>query len=658
MKLVFLIATAILFMYVSTQAQTVEHAYRFTNNFQVAQPTCASDLVPVKSPGSCPDQISPGAFTDDILTCGINRKVYHTNLNYGLKYENTDGAVSETYTIQMYVKNTNWGKTRTRILDFSDGQLDQGIYFKEIPGTMERCIDFFPSGISGSCPFFNTTTYYLLTFTRNGQTGIVDMYVNNTLLVSYHDIEKKYVGKAGVPIYIYRDDAIVTCESGEANFAYLSFTNYHSTQAAVSKVYREVCATSSINVMADFSITPNPSCGNSDIKVTYTGILPSPTGYTFKWNFDGAKVLSGSGRGPYTLRWSSLGTRKVTLQITNDFCGKELINIKETVVSYTRISTSLDDKQCQGSASLTINPLNGISPFQFSIDSIHYQSSNVFTVISKDYKIFVKDYNGCVSDTLIKVNLKGAIQLQTLADTTLCFGQNIQLRTIGNVLDYSWSPSTGLDNALIKDPVASPEQTTRYIITAKDKNCSTSDTVTITVIPEVKVNVTPDAEIIPYKPFQLNASSNQLSGISGVNFAWSPSYGLNNPLISNPTATLVSSQLYTVTLSTPQGCQGQGVVQLTVVPPSVIMLPDAFTPDGDGKNDVLFPVSKSITSLNYFTVYNRWGQVIYSSKNLNEGWDGRLKGAQLESGTYVWKIEAVTNMGDIINKSGTVLLIR
>ena len=658
MKLIFLIATAILFIWINSHAQTVEHAYRFTNNLLVSAPTCAADLVQAKALGSCPDQNNPGSFVDDVLTCGVRRKVYHTNLNYGLRYENTEGAVAETYTIQMYIKNTSWGKDRVRIIDFSDGQLDQGIYFRDIPGTTDRCLDFSPNGISGACPFFNTTTYYLLTFTRDGQTGILDIYVNNTLLVSYNDSDKKYVAKAGTPIYVYRDDSIIPCESGEANLAYLYFSNYYSPQAAVSKAYREICTTSSVNVMGDFSISPNPSCGNADIIVTYTGILPSSTGYTFKWDFNGAKILSGSGRGPYTLRWNSIGTKSVTLRVINDLCGKELINTKQTVVSYTKISTALDEKLCQTTASLTINTLNGISPFQFSIDSVHYQSSNVFSVISRDYKIFVKDYNGCVSDTLIKVDLKGTIQLQTLTDTTLCFGQNIQLSTTGNVSDYSWSPAIGLDNASIKDPVASPEQTTQYIVTAKDKTCSTTDTVTVRVIPEIKVIVTPNSEITANEPFQLNASSTQLSGISSASFEWSPPYGLDNAMMSNPVATLTASQLYTVTVSTPQGCRGEGTVLLTVNPPSTFLLPNAFTPDGDGKNDLLLPVTIGITSLNYFMVYNRWGQVMYSSKSLTEGWDGRVKGIEMGSGTYVWKVEAVTNSGKIINKTGNVLLIR
>lgn len=658
MKSGFLQTIVFLFLHIVCLAQNVENSYRFSNNFKVAEPACSADLIQAKALGSCTSAPAPGAFIPDNLDCQISRTVYHINMNYGLMYANTEGTVSETYTIQMYIKNTNWGKTRTRIIDFSNGQLDDGIYFKNLNGSTDRCIDLYPTGIAGDCPYFKLDKYYLLTFTRNGQTGIMDVYINDKLFVSYNDSGKKYVGKAGVPIYIFRDDSQVSCESGEANFAFLSFTNYYSSQSGITTSYQNICSVANNNISADFSIDPRLTCSNKNIKVAYTGVLPSPTGYTFKWDFDGATVISGSGKGPFLIHWNSAGDKKVTLTIKNDVCGKEIVNSKFTHVSFMSLETVLNDNKCDGNATLTINPQGGISPFQYSIDSVNFQPSNIFNVVARDYKVFVKDYNGCINDTLVSVKLKGKIQLKTLTDTTICIGQEIQLLTTTNVTNYSWSPVVGLDNPSMLQPFALPRQTTSYIITATDKNCSSKDTVTVTVIPEIQVLVTPDADIPANKPFPLTASSSQLTGISGVSYMWSPTYGLNNSAISNPNATLKASQTYSVTLSTIQGCSGTGKVTLTVIPPAIITLPDIFTPDGDGKNEVLVPIASSIVSLNYLRIYNRWGEVIYFSKQLNEGWDGKIKGIKSESGVYIWKMEAITKSGEIISKNGTVLLVR
>ena len=658
MKSGFLSITILLFLSGICLAQNVENSYRFYDDFEVAAPACSKDLEPVKALGSCSVGNKEGDFITDNVGCSPSRSVYHTNMNNGLRFANSEGTVSETYTIQMYVKNTRWGSTRTRIIDFSNGQDDEGIYFKSTNGSPDRCIDFFPNGISGSCPFFKTDQYYLITLTRNGQTGIVDLYADNSLLASYRDTDKKYVGKAGVPIYIFRDDAEVSCESGEANFAFLSFKNYYFSRSAVSSANNDICIMANINVAADFLIDPSPSCGSKSIKVAYSGYLPSETGYSFQWDFDGATIVSGSGKGPYALRWISPGTKKVTLTITNDACGKKVVNTKPTIVSFTDVEAVVDDKQCKGNATLTINPLNGNSPFQYSIDSVNFQASNVFNVTTKDYKVFIKDDNGCIKDTLIRVSLKGTIQVKTMPDTTICSGQKIQLLTTGNVSEYSWSPAADLDDAQRKDPFASPEQTTQYVITATDRDCFKKDTVIVTVIPEIQVVLTPDSTIPANKAFQLNASSPQLADIQDVSYAWSPPYGLSSATISDPKTTLGDSQIYTVILSTVQGCSGTGKVQLTVVPPALITLPDAFTPDGDGKNEVLVPITKRITSLKYLRIYNRWGEVIYFSKELNEGWDGKIRGNKSDSGAYVWEMQAVTNEGEVISKNGTVLLIR
>jgi hypothetical protein len=258
MKSGFLPIIILLFLSTICRAQNVENSYRFYDDFKVAAPACSKDLEPVKALGSCSAGSKEGNFISDNVGCRPSRTVYHTNMNYGLRYANTEGTVSETYTIQMYIKNTRWGSTRTRIIDFSNGQDDEGIYFKSTNGSPDQCIDFFPNGISGTCPFFKTDQYYLITLTRNGQTGMVDLYADNSLLASYRDTDKKYVGKAGVPIYIFRDDAEIPCESGEANFAFLSFNNYYSSPSAVSDANSAICILANMNVAADFLV--DPSC--------------------------------------------------------------------------------------------------------------------------------------------------------------------------------------------------------------------------------------------------------------------------------------------------------------------------------------------------------------------------------------------------------------
>jgi gliding motility-associated-like protein len=87
-------------------------------------------------------------------------------------------------------------------------------------------------------------------------------------------------------------------------------------------------------------------------------------------------------------------------------------------------------------------------------------------------------------------------------------------------------------------------------------------------------------------------------------------------------------------------------------------MPTGFTPNGDGKNDYFKPFMVGITNLTYFRVYNRWGQLMFSTAKLNDGWDGRVTGGEQPSGTYVWMVQGTTRDGKVITKKGTVTLIR
>ncbi|MCF0039984.1 T9SS type B sorting domain-containing protein [Dyadobacter fanqingshengii] len=642
--------------------QTVRHTYRFYKTFDVAAPECGPALTPVKALGNCPAPATDGSFVNDVLPCGVQRTIYQNNLNWGLMYPNTEGAITDNYTIQMYIKPTNWGKTWARIIDFSNGGSDQGIYFKDRNGSADRCIDFYPYGIAGACPFFNTNTYYLMTFTRNGQTGIMDVYVDNTLFASYNDADARYVGKAGTPIYIFRDDQSVSCESGQANFAYLSFTDQYYSKADVDETFNEICFTANINPNADFSIAPQAICkADQNVEIKYTGTIPLPgAGYTFEWDFDGAEVISGTGMGPYVLKWNTTGEKDVALTIVNIKCGNKIVNIKQATVSDLSLTTTLEPGTCDKTSegTLTVTGKGGSTPYQYSIDSVNYQADASFKLFPADYRVFMKDSDGCVVKEPVKVEFSSNITVQTIADTVICAGGSVQLTTTSNAQNFAWEAQASLDNPTAKDPVASPLTTTQYIVNASLGVCNLRDTVTIQVAPAIEVKATRDALIDINVPFQLVASSPQVMNLNDATFTWSPPTGLNNPSSPSPIATLQADQSYTIAVTSGMGCTGKAIVNLRVRRRENLTVPTAFTPNGDGKNEILMPVINDITSLNFFKIYDRWGELVFYTKELNKGWDGTFDGKPAVSGTYVWMIEGISNEGKVMRKNGSAMLIK
>ena len=135
----------------------------------------------------------------------------------------------------------------------------------------------------------------------------------------------------------------------------------------------------------------------------------------------------------------------------------------------------------------------------------------------------------------------------------------------------------------------------------------------------------------------------------------------SDPKIANPIVTVGATGdvvQYQVITSTIAGCKGEGYVTIRVYKGPDIYVPSGFTPNGDGKNDRFTPFPVGMKSYTYFRVFNRWGQLVFSTTRLNDGWDGKLGGKDQQSGVYVWMIEGLTKDDRVITKRGTVALIR
>lgn len=143
----------------------------------------------------------------------------------------------------------------------------------------------------------------------------------------------------------------------------------------------------------------------------------------------------------------------------------------------------------------------------------------------------------------------------------------------------------------------------------------------------------------------------------GNAYSWSPATGLNNPNTANPTATLATDQEYQVSISTAGGCTTVDTVLVRRYKEHVYVA-NVFSPNGDGKNDMLLPNLVGVRELRVFRVFNRAGKKIFETSRSGHGWDGRVNGELLPVDTYVWSVEVITNEGTRVVKNGTVSLLR
>lgn len=244
------------------------------------------------------------------------------------------------------------------------------------------------------------------------------------------------------------------------------------------------------------------------------------------------------------------------------------------------------------------------------------------------------------------------------ADAIICYNTSIQLHGSTDGSSWLWAPANRLDDATSLNPVAYPPRTTDFILSAYDtKGCPKPgrDTVTIKVLPKMRVSAGNDTAVITGQPLQLFATG-------GETYVWSPAIYLSSASIANPIALYVDPSTgikYKVIAYDENGCSDSAYVTVKVFKTKpTVFVPTGFTPNNDGKNDILRPIAVGIKSIDYFTIYNRWGQVLFTTTVNGKGWDGKVNGQFQASGTFVWMVKATDYTGTAYFEKGVVTLIR
>ena len=168
----------------------------------------------------------------------------------------------------------------------------------------------------------------------------------------------------------------------------------------------------------------------------------------------------------------------------------------------------------------------------------------------------------------------------------------------------------------------------------------------------LNIQASPDQQIDQGQHVQLNVAG------GGTHFSWSPVTWLSNPSIANPVASPRIDIFYIVTVTNDLGCKDTDTVFIKVNPIPGIYVPTAFTPNNDGINDIFKPTLGEDFTLKDFSIYNRWGQKIFSTIQKGVGWNGKINGIVQNSGVYVWIVAATDITGKLEEKKGTLILIR
>jgi gliding motility-associated-like protein len=436
------------------------------------------------------------------------------------------------------------------------------------------------------------------------------------------------------------------------------------------------------------------------------------------------------------------GTYTVNARVVGSLCGGFTSNIlveEPTLVTASAVPAVASCANNDGVIDITAG--GGNPGYEYSIDNgVTYQTANQFLnlPVGNYNNIKVRDAYGCTVFLSATIAINDTMRLELGPDSTICFGSSITLIPQTNALTdtFKWSPKATLNFDTVKTPIAKPNDTTKFYLTAKWGVCTRKDSISINVLHKPVANAGNDTTVC-YKtnatlfgsasnlsgtvnfawspPDSLNSPNTAITGVrldttrqftltvtdnygcnfsvtdsvivfmqpqliafagndtnaiinrdhqlqatgrNAVSFVWSPTGPLNNPFIANPLAVMQHDTYFYVHITDAIGCTDDDTVFIKVYEGPTYYLPNAFTPNGDTRNDIFFPTPVGIRSTDYFRVFDRYGKLMYETRQWMQGWDGTLKGKPSASGTYVWMIKGIDRNGAVVEMKGTVILLR
>ncbi len=282
-------------------------------------------------------------------------------------------------------------------------------------------------------------------------------------------------------------------------------------------------------------------------------------------------------------------------------------------------------------------------------------NKTVRPVGSTTVRVIGYDEHGCSEIKSTNIRVIQPLKMFAAQGDTLCIGESKQLIATG-ASTYKWYPENGLSNTSVANPVAKPVETTIYNVIGKDAfNCFT-DTAQIKVVVgrPTPINIGRDTVITAGTSFQLNVlSNNSINGGTDQirKWRWGGAASISCPTCPTPEVKLSNDACISCTVVNNYGCVSTDTLCIkTLCPATELFVPNAFSPDGDGVNDVLLVQGKGVKLIKSFRIYNRWGQLVFEKANFSPGdpayaWNGTAFGKAVTPDVFVYVSEVICEKG-------------
>ncbi len=321
---------------------------------------------------------------------------------------------------------------------------------------------------------------------------------------------------------------------------------------------------------------------------------------------------------------------------------------------------------CPGTGAIlgsAVPATGGTPPYQFSwspttgLSSSTVANPTINIASPAFYILTVRDLNDSLAYDTVNVAISNIAQYTAGLDTAYCYGvvpgchlgNPINASTVG--CTFNWIPATGLNNPTSPNPIANPIVTTTYSLTVSQGGCSKQTGKVKVTLLKINLNLnTHDTTINEGVTITLISTS------TATSYTWTPiNVFIKYPFTATPDVSPINTTTYLVQATDTNGCFSSDTVIVRVVPSDDLVFYSAFTPNGDGDNDIFYIGNIQKYPENILKIYNRYGQVIFTSAGYNNEWDGSYQGNAVPTGTYFYILDTGTSKGKY---KGTVTIMR
>lgn len=405
-----------------------------------------------------------------------------------------------------------------------------------------------------------------------------------------------------------------------------------------------------------------PAGGCIDFTNQFYGSIANPDTSAISWSWNFGNGQTSVIQNPNPITYTSAGTYNVSLIATNSSGCKDTVNTIVNAYPLPVVNAGTDVRICQGNAAtLTASGANNYLWTGTALSCNNCSSTTASPQHNALYTVLGTDINGCQDTDSISVSVVEPFNLAVSPNDTLCVGRNISLSASGTD-NYNWVSLPAGVNYSGSSMSVSPTQTTTYIVTATDRyNCFTKvDSVNIKVYPIPIIHAGNDTTILSGQTLTIKPTiSPDITKVT-----WTPISTIVSQSFPNVTVKPRETTTYHVKAYNDGMCQASDAVTIFVICNGEnIFVPNTFSPNGDGMNDVFYPRGSGLFRIKSLKIFDRWGEMVYikndfNPNDANAGWNGTYKGKQLNVDVYVYVMEIICENSQILLQKGNVALVK